>query len=582
MKASTFFPISDWITQYRRQDFRWDAQAGLTVGVMLVPQGMAYGLLAGLPPIYGLYASIVPLFLYAFFGTSRHLSVGPVALVSLLVVTGVSAFAEPGSERFIALAVGTAFLAGLIQILLGIFRLGFMVNFLSHPVMSGFTSAAAFIIGMSQLKYLLGIDLPQSNQIQRIGAGLIQNIGGVHWLTVAIGLAGIGLILFLRRIRKTIPGALITVALGIAVVWGFRLDLQGVDIVGVVPQGLPSFGVPKVSFQDFQQLLPLALTICLISFIESLAIARALETKHNTYKVIPNQELIALGITKMGGAFFQAAPTTGSFTRSAVNDSSGARTGMSSIVASLVVALTLLFLTPFFFYLPKALLASVIVVAVIGLVDYQEAAHLWKTDRRDFYTLLATFIATLTLGIQSGVIIGIILSLALMLYSNSRPHVAVLGRLPNTAHYRNITRFGTAEQQNDLLIFRFDAQLYFGNSSFFQDNIQQLLMNQQGTLKAFVLDCSSISDIDSSGMRVFARLIKDLQDRGVELFLADVIGPVRDKLVIFGLLEKIGEDRLFFSVHEAVEAYNLQKGFTLLAFEQDSRFRKPSAKTKCQ
>lgn len=557
--ARTFLPILEWLPTYRWKDLRWDMQAGLTVAVMLVPQGMAYSLLAGLPPIYGLYSGIVPVIIYALFGSSRHLSVGPVALVSLLVVSGLSEMAAPGSERFIVLAIETAFLAGAIQVLLGFFRLGFMVNFLAHPVMSGFTSAAAFIIGVSQLKYLLGIPLPQSNQIQVIGAALFAHIGEVHWITLLMGLAGIALILVLRRIRRTLPTGLIAITLGIISVMVFSLDSYGVDIVKEVPRGLPAFVSPITSWEDIKQLFPLSLTICLISFIESLAISRTLEAKHKTYKVIPNQELIALGISKLVGAFFQAFPTTGSFTRSAVNEASGARTGMSALIMALIMALTLLFLTPFFYFLPKALLASVIIAAVVSLVDYKEALRLWKNDRRDFYILIATFLFTLTLGIQSGVLIGVVLSLAMMLYSNSRPHVALLGRLPNTSNYRNISRFGEAEQRSDVLIFRFDAQLYFGNANFFQERIEQALHSEGDSLKVFVLDASSISEVDSSGIIALENVWGMLRARRVTLLLADVIGPVRDKLRRFGLLEAIGEAHLFFSVHEAVSAYDANK-----------------------
>jgi SulP family sulfate permease len=557
MKWSAIFPILAYLPGYRWIDFRGDLMAGLTVGVMLVPQGMAYGMLAGLPPIYGLYAGLAPVLLYVFFGTSRYLSVGPVALVSLLVLNGISRMAAPGTAYFVQLAVATALLAGIIQILLGLFRLGFLVNFLSHPVMSGFTSAAAFVIGLSQIKFLFGIELPQTNRIQDIVAAAAAHIENLHPLTFGIGVGGILLILLLRKIKKTFPGALVTVVLGVLLVGTLRLDLAGVAIVGEVPQGLPGFGLPRVTFEDARKLLPLALTICLISFIESLAIARKLQDKHKDHKVLPNQELLALGLSKVGGAFFHATPTTGSFTRSAVNESTGARTGISTILAVIVVALTLLLLTPFFFYLPKALLASVIVVAVIGLVDYREAIHLWKTDRRDFYALIVTFAATLTLGIQSGVIAGVVLSLALMLYSNSRPHVAILGRLPNSPNYRNITRFEQARLQSDLLILRFDAQLYFGNAGFFQDTLTGLVEEQKGRLKAVVLDASSISDLDSSGARALGQVLDNLRSHEIQLYLAGVIGPVRDALQRQGLIEKTGgAGFLFFSVHEAVEAYN--------------------------
>ena len=552
MAVSKYFPIAGWLPRYTKKDWRGDLLAGLTVGVMLVPQGMAYGLLAGLPPIYGLYAGILPLFLYALFGSSRHLSVGPVALVSLLVLAGVSQFATPGSEEFIQLAITTALLAGMIQVVLGVLRLGFLINFLSHPVISGFTSAAAFIIGFSQLKFLLGVEVSQTNRIQDIVLQTAAQIGHTNPVTLAIGLAGIVLILLLKRIRKTLPGGLITVMLGTAVVWAADLNTYGVDIVGEVPGGFPAFQTPLLSLEAIGNLMPLALTICLISFIESLAIAKALAARHKTYRIDTNQELLALGISKIGSAFFQSFPTTGSFTRSAVNEEAGARTGMSSIFAAILVSIALLFFTPLFYYLPKALLASIIVVAVIGLVDYKEAFRLWKTDRRDFLTLITTFCITLTLGIQIGVAAGVVLSIALLIYRSSRPHVAVLGQLPETRYFRNVTRFEHAIQYPDKLILRFDAQLYFGNAEFFRETIERLSADKGDSLKYVILDAASISDIDSTGVHTLHEVVSYLRGRGITFVMTSVIGPVRDVLTQTGLLSEIGESQIYLNVYEAI------------------------------
>lgn len=560
MQFSKIIPILDWLPHYTRSDFRGDLQAGLTVGVMLVPQGMAYGLLAGLPPIYGLYSGIVPLLLYAFFGSSRQLSVGPVALVSLLVLAGVGRFAETGSEAFVGMAIATALIAGLIQVALSIFRLGFLINFLSHPVISGFTSAAAFIIGLSQLKFLLGIEIARANRVQDIFVDAAANIHHTNFITLAIGLSGIIIILIIRHIRKTLPSGLIVVLLGTAVVWLAHLDQYGVDIVKEIPRGLPSFSLPKLTLEEIIKLFPLALTICIISFIESLAIAKTLEARHKSYRVDANQELLALGMSKIGGAFFQSFPTTGSFTRSAVNDEAGARTGMSSILATVVVIITLLFFTPVFYYLPKALLASIIVAAVIGLVDYKEALHLWKTDRRDFLTLMATFIITLTLGIQTGVATGVVLSIALLIYRSSKPHVAVLGRLPDTRYFRNVTRFEHAIQYPDKLILRFDAQLYFGNAEFFRETVEKLSIEKGEDLRYVILDCASVSDMDSTGAHTLHDVVSFLKTRGVVFAMASVIGPVRDTLGNTGLLDLIGRDNIHLNVYEAISYYKKQKG----------------------
>ena len=553
MKLSRYVPILEWLPAYHRRAFRGDLQAGITVAVMLVPQGMAYAMLAGLQPIYGLYAGIVPLLLYAFFGTSRQLSVGPVALVSLLILAGVGALAERGSPEFIGLAISTALLAGLIQVSLGLFRLGFLVNFLSHPVITGFTSAAAFIIGFSQLGNLLGLSIPRSNYIHELVVHAVRNWQAINLPTLLLGLSGIALILILRKINRTWPGALIAVLIFTLIVWVSGLHEKGVEVVGTVPQGLPKFTIPTLNLDLIGDLAPLALTICLISFIESLAIAKTIEAKHKTYKVDANQELFALGLTKIGGAFFQSYPTTGSFTRSAVNNEAGAQTGVSSIISALLVALTLLFLTPLFYFLPKAILASIVVVAVLGLIGYKEAIALWRTDRRDFAMLLATFVATLVLGIQQGVAVGVLLSLALVIYRNSIPHVAVLGKLPDSDHYRNVSRFPRAEQDDHLLIVRFDAQLYFGNANYFKDNLEELAVEKGPQLRTLVLDASSMHDIDSSGLHALEEIVEFLYSRKVQLYITGAIGPVRDLLYKSGLMDRIGKGHHFLTVPEAVQ-----------------------------
>ncbi len=561
MKLGQLFPIAEWLPNYNKKDFKGDLLAGLTVAIMLIPQGMAYALLAGLPPIYGLYAGIVPLLLYAFFGTSRQLSVGPVALVSLLVLSGISNFAEPKSELFITLAITTALLAGIIQVLLGTFRLGFLINFLSHPVISGFTSAAAFIIGFSQLRNLLGIDIPRSNKIHIIISDALTHLQEVNYITLGIGIGGIVLMLVLKKIKKSIPVALVAVIIGTVIVWGFSLDAQGVDTVGVVPKGLPGFLAPKLTFEQIIDLLPLALTICLISFIESLAIAKTIESRHKDYRIRPNQELIALGLAKIGGSFFQAFPTTGSFTRSAINDEAGAKTGISSVISASIIAVILLFFTPLFFYLPKAILAAIIVVAVIGLIDIEGATKLWKSDRRDFASLFTTFIITLTIGIQAGVFAGVILSIAFIIFQNSKPHIAILGRMPETAKYRNISRFPQAIQWEDIVIMRFDAQLYFANAEYFRETIEAITERKNGKLKLIILDCSSIHDVDSSGVQVLKEVIDFLNNQGVKFYFSGVIGPVRDMFAKTEIMETIGFENQFLRVHDAVVYYqNSKKG----------------------
>lgn len=553
MNLKSFFPILDWLPNYNSEHLKGDLSAGLTVGVMLIPQGMAYAMLAGLPPIYGLYASTLPLILYAILGTSRQLAVGPVAMVSLLTASSIGMLAETGSASYIALAISLALVVGLIQFFLGAFRLGFLVNFLSHPVISGFTSAAALIIGISQLKHLLGVPIGRSHHIHEILLEAIDKIASVNIPTLLIGLGGIALIIAVRKINRSIPGSLLAVLFGILVSWGFGLTESGVKIVGEVPQGLPSFALPGFSFGTLGTLLPIALTISLVSFMESIAVAKAVQAKHKNYKVIPNQELIALGAANIGGAFFQSYPVTGGFSRTAVNDQAGAKTGMASIFSAVLIILTLLFLTPLFYYLPNAILAAVIMVAVFGLIDYKEPIHLWHTDRGDFWMLIVTFVATLSLGIEQGIGIGVILSLAMMIFRSTRPHMAELGQVPGAKVYRNLDRFPDLERREDVLIIRFDAQLYFANINFFQERMSEMIKAKGDKLKAIIINAESIGYMDSSAMHALEEFVNKYKGRNIDIFFTGVIGPVRDALTRAHLLEKIGKDRLLMTVQQAVD-----------------------------
>lgn len=554
MQLRTFIPAIDWLKTYSLSTFRSDLAAGLTVGVMLIPQGMAYALLAGLPPIHGLYASTLPLMLYAFLGTSRQLAVGPVAMVSLLTASGVGVLAEGGTATYLALAVGLALLVGLIQFLLGVFRLGFLVNFLSHPVISGFTSAAALIIGFSQLKHLLGVDLERSHHIHELIGQSLQRLDEINTPTLLVGLGGIALILLLRRISRAIPAPLLAVVFGIGVTWGLNLTEAGVKIVGDIPEGLPEFGLPNLEVADLQLLLPIALTISLVSFMESIAVAKAVESKHRNYRVVPNQELMALGIANLGGAFIQSYPVTGGFSRTAVNDQAGARTGMASLISAILIVVTLLFLTSWFYFLPKAILASVIMVAVFGLIDFKEPLQLWKSDRTDFVMLLVTFITTLLLGIEQGIGVGVVLSLAVLIYQSSRPHLAVIGKVPQSTLYRNVERFESVEVRPDLLIVRFDAMLYFANTTYFKDRIVELAATKGPTLRAIIIQSSGIQSVDSSAVHSLQELIQHFQQQEIRVVFTGLIGPVRDAFKRAGFLEIIGSDNQFMTVQQAVDA----------------------------
>ncbi|MEL6971956.1 MAG: solute carrier family 26 protein [Bacteroidota bacterium] len=558
MKLKSLFPASEWLREYSSHQLKGDLAAGLTVGVMLIPQGMAYAMIAGLPPIYGLYASTLPLIIYALLGTSRQLAVGPVAMVSLLTASGIGVLAQGGTEVYIQLAIVLALMVGLIQFLLGAFRLGFLVNFLSHPVISGFTSAAALIIGLSQLKHLLGVDIARSHHVHEILLQAIEQFGAINWVTFGIGIGGIVLIKGAKRINKALPGSLLAVLFGILLVWIMGLTNQGVKIVGEIPKGLPAFQIPTFSWETIRSLLPVALAISLVSFMESIAVAKAIQARHKDYKVVPNQELIALGLANIGGSFFQSYPITGGFSRSAVNDEAGAKTGLSSIVSALLIIFTLLFLTPVFYYLPKAILASIIMVAVFGLIDTKEPLTLWKTHRSDFWMLIITFLGTLTLGIELGIGLGVLLSLAMIIFETTRPHMAVLGKVPGRPFYRNQDRFEQVEDRPDLLIVRFDARLYFANLGYFQSKLEKWIKAKGDALQTLIINAESINSLDSSALHLLEEIVADVRESGKEIVFSGVRGPVRDLLLRAGLFQKIGENNFFMTVQSAVDHHDRQ------------------------
>jgi SulP family sulfate permease len=557
MDLKNLLPVAEWLPRYNKVQLKGDLSAGITVGIMLIPQGMAYAMLAGLPPIYGLYASIVPLLIYALLGTSRQLAVGPVAMVALLIQAGVSTLAEVGSAQYISLAISLALMVGIIQTLMGVFRLGFLVNFLSHPVVSGFTSAAALIIGFSQLKHLLGFAFPKTEYVHDTLIYAIANAGQTNLATFAIGVAAILLILAARRFKSPVPGPLLAVVFGILVVWLGQLDqAQGVKIVGTVPSGLPALSLPVLSWEAVQALFPIALTISFIGFMESIAVAKAVQARHKNYKVIPNQELLALGMANIGGAFFQSFPTTGGFSRTAVNDQNGAQTGMASIISAFLISLTILFLTPLFYYLPQAILASVIMVAVFGLIDIKEIKYLWKTDRADLLMLIATFLGTLFINIEEGILIGVVLSLGYLVYRTTLPHVAILGKIPGQTLYKNIHRFDELEIRKDILIMRFDARLFFANVNYFKESTEEWIAKKGDALKAFILEADSINGIDSSAVHALHDLHQELQSKGIELYVSGLKGPVRDKLSRAGFIQELGEDHFFIRIQHAIDHFD--------------------------
>lgn len=549
-----FLPILDWLPNYKRENLSGDLSAGLTVGVMLIPQGMAYAMIAGLPPVYGLYAAMIPQIIYAIFGTSRQLAVGPVAMDSLLVAAGVSAIAVVGSDHYITLAILLSFMMGVIQLALGVFRLGFLVNFLSQPVINGFTSAAALIIGSNQLKHVLGVDLDRSNNVFQILSEVISSVGLINWLSFTIALFAVIIMKGVKKIHKSIPGALVAVVLGIIAVQFLGLNDLGVKIVGVVPEGLPSFVIPDVSNDSFLELIPIALTLALIAFMEAISVARALQSKHKSeYQLDNNQELIGLGMGNIIGSFFLSYPTTGGFSRSAVNDQAGAKTNLAAIISALLVGLTLLFLTPLFYYMPNAVLGAIILIAVFGLIDVKYPIYLWKTSKQDFIMLLVTFVATITFGIKEGIGAGVVISLLALVYRTSKPHVAVLGRLPETEDYRNVNRFNEIEVRQDVLILRQDAQLYFANTAHFIETVKNEVKDKGTGLKLIVLHCGSISSVDTTALQALRDLIEELNVAGIGFYFSGLIGPVRDFFQRTGFTSDVGEDHFFVDVQSAID-----------------------------
>ncbi|MEC7519494.1 MAG: solute carrier family 26 protein [Myxococcota bacterium] len=551
-RFTRWIPALSWLRDYElRRDLPGDLSAGLTVAVMLIPQGMAYAMLAGLPPVVGLYASVVPLLVYAFLGTSRQLAVGPVAMVSLLVATGVGAIAELGSAAYVALAVVLAGMVGVIQLAMGLLRLGKLVTLLSHPVISGFTSAAAIIIGLSQLKHLLGAPIPRSARLHELLASAAQALPETSLVTLGIGAASIAILLGLKRWAPRFPGALTVVGLGTLATWGLGLHEAGVAIVGEVPAGLPRPGLPSFDLEQISALLPTALVISLVGFMESISVAKAFARKHR-YEVDASQELTALGLANVAGTLFGAYPVTGGFSRTAVNGQAGARTGLASAITAVVIGVALLFFTPLFHFLPNAVLAAIVMTAVFGLVDLKEARHLWHVKRTDAGLLALTFAVTLFVGIEEGIGAGVLGSLALFVHRSTRPHHAILGRLPGTTSYRNVTRFPEAERVPGVTIWRFDASFYFANADYFRDQVDRLLLG--GGARALVLDASGINDLDASAVTTLEEVHARLDAAGVQLFVAHAKGPVRDVLERGGFTARLGADRFYLDLHEAVTA----------------------------
>lgn len=548
-----------WLRRYRRSDLPADLVAGTVVAIMLVPQSMAYALLAGLPVQVGLYASMLPVAIYALLGTSRSLAVGPVAIVSLLVATGLAPLAAPGTPEYLGLALTLAAMVGLLQLGLGLARAGFLVNFLSHAVVSGFTSAAALVIAASQLRHLIAFP-GADNASSTAGPGWFS---GVDDPTLAIGAGALLVVLLSRRGIGTVArrfgmsdawrvplersGPLIAIALGIAAVVG--LDLDSVAVVGEIPRELPRPSWPTLDLSALQALLPVALAITFVGFIESYAVAIALAARQRE-TVEANRELVALGLANWGSALSGGYPVTGGLSRSMVNAAAGATSGMASLVTAGLVAFTLAFLTPLLFHLPKAVLAAIIVAAVAGLVDIAALPRLWRYSRADGLAWIGTFSVVLAVGVERGILTGAVIAVGLHLWHTSRPHLAIVGRVGTSEHFRNIERH-QVQTWPDLLIVRIDESLYFANAAFLESKLLAMVAARPG-VRHLVLIASAVNFIDGSALETLDRLRAELVEAGATLHLAEVKGPVMDRLEGTRFLDRLAPGRVFLSAHKAV------------------------------
>lgn len=557
-----YFPILSWGAQYNKATLTNDLIAAVIVTIMLVPQSLAYALLAGLPAEAGLYASIVPIMLYSVFGSSRVLAVGPVAVVSLMTAAAIGNIAEQGTMGYAAAALSLAFLSGGMLLLLGIFRLGFLANFLSHPVIAGFITASGVIIAASQFKHILGVDAYGHNLFQLVQS-LWAHVTELNIFTVILGVGASGFLFWVRKGLKplllskglspksadiaTKAGPVFAVVATTVVVWLFGLDHYGVKIVGDVPQALPPFTMPDLSLDLLGQLFVPALLISIIGFVESVSVASTLAAKKRQ-RIDPDQELIGLGAANIGAAFTGGYPVTGGFARSVVNFDAGAETPAAGAFTAIGLAIAALALTPLLFFLPKATLAATIIVAVLSLVDFSILKTAWSYSRADFLAVATTIAVTLGFGVELGVSAGVILSIVTHLYHCSRPHVAQVGLVPGTQHFRNVNRH-TVITDPSVLTVRVDESLYFANARFLEDYIYDRVVADCPT-RNVVLMCSAVNDVDLSALESLEAINHRLKDAGVSLHLSEVKGPVMDRLRRSHFLDEL-TGTIFLSQYEA-------------------------------
>ena len=559
-----YFPILSWAADYQRDTFISDLLAAVIVTIMLIPQSLAYALLAGLPPEMGLYASMLPLVAYAIFGTSRTLSVGPVAVVSLMTASAIGHIAAPGSVSYIEAALLLALLSGMFLLGMGIFRMGFLANFLSHPVIAGFITASGIIIAISQLKHILGISASGEN-LYHLLQSLISEIKNTNLHTLAVGLPVLAFLFWVRSGLKPLliraglsdkaagmlskTGPVMGIIATSLAAYSFDLGQYGVKLVGDIPSGLPSLQSPSLDHSAWRELLVSAIFISVIGFVESVSVGHTLAAKRRQ-KITPNQELIGLGAANVAAAFSGGYPVTGGFARSVVNFDAGAATPAAGIFTAIGIGLAALFFTPYLAYLPKATLAATIIVAVLSLVDFSILKKSWGYARSDFIAVATTLLVTLLAGVESGVACGVFASLALHLYKTSTPHMAVVGEVPGTEHYRNVNRHKVITH-SEILSLRVDESLYFANAGFIEDRIYELL-EKSPTVRHVILMCTAVNEIDLSALDALESINHRLNDSGIKLHLSEVKGPVTDVLLKTDFIKHLSGE-IFLSHHLGVQ-----------------------------
>ena len=544
-----FLPFLLWVRVYNRKVFTQDLVAGLTVAVVLVPQSMAYALIAGLPPVYGLYAASIPVIIATLFGSSPQLATGPVAIVSFLTFTSLTSYAKPGEEKFIELAILMAFLVGIIQIAIGVFRLGFLVSFVSHAVIMGFTNAAAIIIIITQIPALLGIKVEQRELIFQNLYEIAINVPKTNLYTLVLGLASIGIIIGLRRINRNIPSALVAVIIFTALSYFLSFESYGIRVVGNIPQGLPYPSIPYIDLDLLDRLLGKAFIIALVGFMEAYAIAKfiANQTKQ---KLDVNQELIGQGLANLVGSFFKSFPVSGSFSRSAVNFQAGAKTGMSNIISACFVIATLLLAGPLLYYLPRPVLSAIVITAVLSLIRPHYFIHLWKTNRYDGISAITTFALSFIMKPDYAILIGVFLSLSLFLWRSLHPRIVRMSRDPISGTFVN------AEANNlpicpQIEMLRPEASLYYANVENILEEIKNIIKDKPA-LKYLVIDGESINYVDGTALEVLYDFCEDLKNLGINLVFVNVKAPVREAMIHSGFLDELGKENILPSKGYAI------------------------------